>query len=130
MMKIVMLCSFSNSHVREHLDLKIPKIINWLYRVACGHSLYTNTDYGVWNTNAIIEFEKIKGIELHVITPCSFLKKAVQEFEIKGIHYHFFRDEGSTLVNMIYKQLVKPKFNDYKQNRSVIIKLINQMMMA
>lgn len=127
MMKIARICSFSNAQVREHLDIGLPGWLQWLYKKVRGHAPFTASDYGVWNTNAFQEFEKISEVELHVISPCPFLKKKIQEFNINGIHYHFFRDESSTLLNMIYKQVLKPKTNEYKQNRRIIKKLIGQI---
>ena len=126
-MKIALICSFSNALVREYLDIKIPPIIHWLYKVVRGHEPYTTTDYGVWNTNAIKEFEKRNEVELHVITPCSFLKNTVQEFDINGIHYHFFRDESSTFSKMVCKQLFKPTYDEYKRNRHVVKILIDEI---
>lgn len=126
-MKIARICSFSNAMVREHLDIGLPKWIQWLYKKVRGHAPFVATDYGVWNTNAIKEFEKFSEVELHVISPCPFLRKTLREFENNGIHYHFFQDEGNTLLNMIYRQVVKPKCKDYKHNRRIIKKLIGQI---
>lgn len=127
MMKIARICSFSNAQVREHLDIGLPGWLQWLYKKVRGHAPFTASDYGVWNTNAFQEFEKISEVELHVISPCPFLKKKIQEFNINGIHYHFFRDEGSTLLNMVFRQVVKPKTNEYKQNRRIIKRFIGQI---
>lgn len=126
-MKIALLCSFSNAQVRKKLDFNIPKLILWLYKTARGHAPYSNTDYGVWNTNIIKEFEKKNEVELHVITPCSFLKKNIQEFDLNGIHYHFFRNESNTMFYMVYKQVFKPACDVFKMNRRKIKKLIGQI---
>ncbi len=126
-MKIVWLCSFSNSKVRDHLEIGIPKIIRWMYKIATGHAPFNTMDFGVWNTNAIREFEKYDELELHVISSCSFLKKRLQEFEINGIHYHFYRDEKSEFLKMVCKQFFKPTNDEYKQNRRIIKKLIRQI---
>lgn len=126
-MKIAWICSFSNALVREHLDIGLPRWIQWLYTRVRGHAPFSDADYGVWNTYAIKEFEKYNEVELHVISPCPFLRKTLEEFVINGVHYHFFRDEGGTIRNMVYKQLVKPKSSEYKQNRRIIIKLIEQI---
>lgn len=126
-MKIVMLCSFSNALVRERLDVRISKVIQWLYKKATGHIPFTTSDYGVWNTNAIKEFEKIDEVELHVISPCSFLKVTVQEFDVHGIHYHFFCDESSSLIRMVYKKVFRPTNIEYKRNRRIVKKLIDKI---
>lgn len=126
-MKIVWLCSFSNAFVREHLDIGLPKLLLWIYKMARGHAPFTTSDFGVWNTNAIKEIEKIGGIELHVISPCSFLKKKQQGFVNNGIHYHFFQDEKSSFLRMIYKQVLHPKTYKYTRNLRYIKHLIKHI---
>lgn len=126
-MKIAWLCSFSNVQVREHLDMGIPKILLWMYKVARGHEPFTTSDFGVWNTNAIKEFEKCEEVELHVISPCSFLRKRMQEFELNRIHYHFFRDESSCLCKMVYKQITNHVNDSYNFNRHAIKGLIKKI---
>ncbi len=124
-MKIVWLCGFSNATVRERLDISISKLVKMMFKIARGHNPFTATDYGVWVSNAAKEFEKIDEVELHVISPCSFLKSTIQEFDINGIHYHFFCDENSMFTTMVYKQVAKPKTYEYKHNRRIIKKLID-----
>ena len=126
-MRIVWLCSFSNVQVREHLNIGIPKILLWLYKKARGHEPFTTSDYGVWNTNAIKEFEKHEEVELHVISPCPFLRVRKQEFVLNRIHYHFFRDESSSLWKMVYKQITKPVNDKYIFNRHIIKELISNI---
>ena len=126
-MKVILLCSFSNAIVREHLSFVIPKTLRWLYKLVRKHDLFSTSDYGVWNTNAIKEFERIDDVDLHVIAPFAFLKNRIQEFNHNGIHYHFYRDENSTFLKMMYRQVVRSHFDNFKHNRHLVRRLISSI---
>src|SRR5690606_30291125 len=102
--KVAMICSFSNPMVRKHYSTKVNPLLRYILAKK-GQSTNENIDSAVWNTNAIREFEKIKEVELHVITPVRYLSEKEVEFTINGIHYHFFREENSGLFSQIYYQL-------------------------
>jgi len=87
--KVVWICSFSNPKVREHYDTKVNPVLRYILKKK-GHSINLAGDFGIWNSNAINEFEKIKHVDLHIVSPIRYLSKKEVRFEINGIHYYFF----------------------------------------
>ena len=76
--KVVWICGFSNLKIRDHLQFEkytLNILLRKLFKKNCNVS-----DYGVWNTNAIKEFENFNDIELHVISRHKFLSKKVCYF--------------------------------------------------
>ena len=125
--KVVWICGFSNEMVRERLELRFGLLTKLMWKVMRNRVLGQQTDVGVWNSNAIREFEKFQNVELHVISPCLYLKKSLQEFDINGIHYHFVRDERGRFIIAVYRQLVKPSFYKFSSNRRLISRVINKI---
>jgi glycosyltransferase involved in cell wall biosynthesis len=77
--KVVWICHFSNTEIREKLPLsKKGKNIS---------------DFALWITNMIIEFKKFEDIELHIISPHRGLKQYSYSFEKDGICYYFYKDD-------------------------------------
>lgn len=125
--KVVWICHFSNKEVREMLPL-----INQSFANSIKNSLGNKTksrykDFAPWITNLIKEFEKIKDIELHVISPHSGLAKKTVEFKINGINYHFFKSDDLSILGKIKKKLNIKKDNDYTSNRKLIQQYISKI---
>lgn len=106
-MKIVLIAGFSNPEIRKHLDLiQDKKLYQWLIKLFhLPARVGENTDYALWIPSIIAEVEKHPDIELHVIGPQIKLKHSVEEFELRGVKYHFFRSEWTSLLR---------KLNNYK----------------
>ena len=122
-MKVVWICHFSNKQVREHLPLSKMKFNNFL-RSLFGKKTTKYRDYASWVSNFIKEFEKFEDVELHVIAPHNGLIPFKYEFQISGIHYHFFRSEFfyffSKLQNLIFRNRKRKYFlNRYYVRRFV-----------
>ncbi len=125
--KVVWVCNFSNSLVVERLSFRLG-LLNTLLRHLLGRTKAIDTsDFGVWITNGIAEFEQFDDIELHVVAPYHFLRPTVQEFEEKGIFYHFFSDERYTLLGSIRTKYINPIHLSYKRNRYYISKAIKKI---
>lgn len=124
--KVVWICSFSNPEVREHYTTKANPVLQFLLKIR-GRSVDLSTDSAIWNSNAIKEFEKIKSVDLHVITPVRYLTEKEVRFEINGVHYYFFRDENSGVIRYIYYQLFKKFKTLFKKNRKHIRKLVKEV---
>lgn len=123
-LKVAWICAFSNTTVREHLKTRVGLLSRVLRRLTHSPIPLDLTDKGVWNTNAIHEFESFEEVELHVIAPFSFLSKRVQVFEHNGIYYHFFRNEETQLFTSLCRRL-RPSFVcKYKCNRRVVKRII------
>lgn len=117
--KVVWICAFSNPHVREHYSTKVNPLLRYILEKK-GHKINHGVDFGVWNSNAIKEFEKIKDIDLHIISPIRYLFNKEVRFNINGIHYFFFRDENSNLISQLYYQLVtKNKSLSFKNSKHI-----------
>lgn len=122
--KVVWLCHFSNAFVNDKLDLGV----HWTIRVLRGllhKPVDTNVpEFAIWITNGIKEFEKIKDVELHIVSPYPHLKKRIQSFTSNGIHYHFFQNEAESLGHTIVRKVFRPRFYHYKRNRKRITQII------
>lgn len=125
-MKIVYLCHFSNSMVRQSLDLKDWKLRNRVLTML-RHDPQRQTDYAIWNTDFISEFEKHHDIEFHIVSPHNGMKKAIQYFMINGIYYHFYKDDGNLLTDFLRAKLRVNERTEYKKNRKIIKKIISNI---
>lgn len=125
-MRIVYLCHFSNQIVREHLSLKKWKMRNSVFRLL-KHSIQTHADYAVWNTDFISEFEKYPDLEFHIVSPHNGMKKSIQSFNVKGINYHFFKDDGNLLYDYMSAKLNSKEKTNYRSNRQKIKKIIDSI---
>lgn len=116
--KVVWICSFSNSEVREELKKKT----SFLSRIF--HKKYF--DSAQWNTNAIKEFENIKEVDLHIICPVRGIRASCVNYDKKGIHYHFFRDEYSNVIKR-FLRLFNRYSAEYRGNRRSVKKLVDSI---
>lgn len=69
--KIVWLCHFTNGEIQSQLPL-------WKHF----------NEFASWIPNTLKGFEPLDNIELHVVSPHAYLKKAT-DLLIRNIHYHF-----------------------------------------
>ena len=76
--KIAVICHFSNPQIRRYL-----KLYNGKY--------YSYKDFGLWNVNIINGLKNCDAIEVHVIAPHPGMKEQIQEFECDNVFYHFYR---------------------------------------
>ena len=106
-MKIVLIAGFSNVEIREHLEFKKDrKWYHWLIR-ALGLPARVGEfwDSTPWVKNIIDEIEKQEDMELHVVGPHIRLKKSIETFQLRGVTYHYYRTEWTSLLR---------KLNNYK----------------
>ena len=116
--KVVWICSFSSPEIREILSIRRPSLFE---RVAY-HVLKKQMSYGkdsaIWNVNAIKEFENFQDeIELHVVCAIRNLKSEEQTFVLRGVHYHCFREENSSLLRKLRRQLFTKNSELFAENR-------------
>ncbi len=122
--KVVWVCHLSNPEVRNHLPVHVP-LGERLLRKVMHNPSKENTDFAVWNTNAIREMEKIQDkIELYVLAPFHYLVPKEVRLEIRGVHYFFFKDTPSYLHLEVRKRLFGKYAYGYKKNRDYIKKEI------
>lgn len=129
--KVALLCEFSNPEVQKKLQLKmtlLEKILRKIKKKNC--NVYELTgEYNIFITNAIKEYEKHNdSIELHVLASAAWLRTNIQEFELNGIYYHFFKDERKNLLNIVKSHAIrKLSYSRYKKNRKNIINIISKI---
>ncbi|SDO52525.1 Glycosyltransferase involved in cell wall bisynthesis [Prevotella communis] len=87
--KILFLCNFSNAMIRERVVLK-KSILRSLYIRMRHRKPHYDTDYAVWVSDFIEEFEKHPEYEFHIVAPMQGLSRTYQNFEKNGIYYHFY----------------------------------------
>ncbi len=121
--KVVWIANFSNSEVREHIAYR-THLIEKLLKKLTGRSAILPSDRGQWVTNGIKEFESFDDIELHVIAPVMKLSKRQVSFEIRGVHYIFFRDESGSFVEFIKRNLNPNHCCKYEKNSRSIVRFV------
>jgi len=121
--KVVWVCQLSNSEIRKHLRFAKWTPLAIINRIR-GKNLLA--DFGVYNTNAIREFEKFDDIELHVIAP-HFGIVGIHNFDINGIYYHFFHSENDTLLFLAIQKFFKKRKPSYRKNTSIILRLVDEI---
>lgn len=117
--KIVWLCHFSNSIVREQMPLSnnfFENIIRKIFK----KNKKSYRDFAPWVNNLILEFEKMKNIELHIIAPHKGLKKMKYAFTLNRIHYHFYAPELFFPFRNLKYRITKIQNRTFKRNRRLI----------
>lgn len=123
-MKVVWISHVSNQLIREHLKFE-ENLFEKIVRKVTHRPKKKVTDSSQWITNGFNEYENIDDIELHFVGPHIGIK-GIQEFELNGIFYHFFRSEDDySLVKRIVK---KPKVgSEFFRNRRIINDIIEKI---
>lgn len=124
---VVWVCGFSNTMIREKLKIRVGWLNKQFRKLIHSTPPVSTTDYGVWNTNAIHEFEKFENVNLHIIAPCPFLARKTQEFDINGIQYHFYRDEETLLITSFYRKLARTSQWPFWATRHIVKSMINRI---
>ena len=129
--KVAMICHFSNAIVQEKLKLKVG-LLEFIVRKMKKQSTNPYEFIGensVWIKNAVEEYEKMtEEIELHVIVPHNNMAPAVQEFELRGVFYHFFQDENAAALNKIKKHFNPAEdYSKFQKNRRAIKAFLNKI---
>ncbi len=98
-LKVALVCSFSNAKVREHLPLSDRKLYRLGRRVlGLPTKIGGYGDVAGWDTYMIELLRQRDDIDLTVISAHTGLIKRHVAFELEGVHYHFVKVEGATLL--------------------------------
>jgi len=131
-LKVLMVCSFSNAKVREHLPLGESKI----YRIA-RHLLHLPAkqvvlgDMAGWVTYMVENLRKRDDIELHVICSHSGMKRRKVFFELEGVHYYCLKCEYATSLKYIIRSPeLWHKLNPMRPLVRKIVKKVNPDIIA
>ena len=120
--KVVWLCHLSNSRIRNKLSIDNYSLMAILRKILRRGK---PCDFAKWNSNAIVEFEKFKDIELHIVSPHSYISQDLHEFDINGVKYHIFKSEIDSLWNILKFRLFKK--NSFKKNSEIINRIIKRI---
>ena len=116
-MRVVIICHFSNSVVREQLHLKPILTKNVLkYK-----------DFAGWITNILDGLKGNEDLDIHVISPHVGMCCSTQVFETEGIHYYFFSKERPYPIGGIEESLFPQEKRNYPRNRRFIQRFIKQI---
>lgn len=105
--KVVWICHFSNKPTRDMLKLSKSRFLYRLIKKITNKEA-KNTNYkdaAPWVSILIEEFEKFSDVELHVISPQVGLRGLTSEFEMNGVHYHFYTPDISLFLSQVIKNV-------------------------
>ncbi len=125
-MKVLWICQFSNSKVRDNLNLSVSLLEIQVRRILKKNKK-KHHDIAPWITNGIKEFENFADIELHLISPHYGISKQVESFQIKGINYHFFKPNDDSIIKKAKRYISKEVQNGNDQNQKIINKLLERI---
>lgn len=123
-MKVAIICHFSNSKIRAHLNLDNRKLYNLVRRLIGlpqKSSLYA--DIASWNTNLIENLSSRQDIDLYVISAHSGMTQPIQQFELENVKYWFLKCDVATLLkHLIPSSSIWHKLNPMRPKVRQIIK--------
>lgn len=125
-LKVVLICHFSNSEIREKLPISESKFENYIRKILKKKEKKL-VDFAPWITNLISELEKREDIAIHIISPHKSLKKFRYSFSYNNIHYHFFSPDDDILIIKLYRRIFNVKRPKYYQNRYLIKRFIRDI---
>lgn len=123
--KVVMICHFSSSQLRERLPLSSNRIYNAFRRRVGLKALYYK-DFGNWNVNIINALKQRADIELHVISPHAGLIGRTYEFMSEGVSYYIYRAQPSFLQYYMNK-FCKSQYVDFARTRKIVKEWIKRI---
>ena len=125
--KVVWVTHFSNKEIREKVFFR-KRFIEVFFRTLMKRPMSIDMDYCFWVTKSIKEFEKFKDVEVHIVSPLYGMVKRNQEFDIKGVYYHFFRPDDDSFFYRILKNIFKKlSFSKHHKNRLFIKRKIEDI---
>ena len=124
--KVVWICHLSDVKIRSHLRFSKFYYIAVIKKLF-GMPPHKWTDYAVWNSNAIKEFEKFDDIELTVVFPHNGIKGRSQKFSLNGVNYICFRSEEDNIISFIKNRLFRNRNHRYLRNRRFVKDVIKEI---
>ena len=102
-MKILLIASFLDEEVRKQDIFKKDSL--FFHKLVRFFGLPERvgklSDHGPWVRSIISFLEKQEDVELHVFGPQIRLKKHLTEFELRGVNYHFYSSEWTSLLRKL-----------------------------
>ena len=124
--KVVWICHLSSEEIRSHLHLSKRRVENYIRHLS-GRRKGGYYDFSLWNVYGAKEFEHIHDVELHVISPHAGMRRTIEEFQMNGVFYHFFRKELPFPFNQAERKLRPKQYIEFPRNRELIQNFIHQI---
>lgn len=124
--KIAYICWLSNPMVRSHLKLRDNTIRNFILRFF-HRPISEYSDYAIWNSDFIKEFEKMEDYEFHIISPHNGMLKDRVEFEEKRISYHIYKCDTNLLSEAYRSYSHQNERTDYRRVRIIIKGIVDEI---
>lgn len=124
--KVVWICSVSNSKIRGHLELYLPlwqKVLRFLLRRPLNESV---ADSAQWNTNALNVFERNNDVDLHVIFVHSQMRHKIQTFKENGISYYAVSEDDDSFLSFFRRHFIKGSL-PYEKVWKRIVSLVEEI---
>ncbi len=103
-LKIVFICHFSTSAVREKMPLDDRKLYIFVRKMlGMPQKSSSYGDIAPWVTNMVDNLKTREDIELHVISAHTGLKRMKVSFELDNVHYYFVKADYTTLMKRLIK---------------------------
>lgn len=123
--KIVFISLFTNKIIRNKLKLKSWTIRNFIFKIL-RHSLFKHSDFAVWVSDFIEQFEKHPIFEYHIISIHIGMRVKRQDFIINNIHYHFLKLDHNLIIDFLVAKFFRKQHDIYIRKRvNNVIKEIN-----
>lgn len=102
-MRLLLIAGFLDADVREQkIFRKDSRLFHWVIKMfGLPSRVGYHNDHAPWVRSLISFLENQENIDLHVVGPQIRLKKRIVEYEQRGVHYHFYNSEWSSLLRII-----------------------------
>ncbi|MDY0173631.1 MAG: glycosyltransferase family 4 protein [Bacteroidales bacterium] len=124
--KVVFICHFSNSEIRNQLALSKLCFINKVREIFGKGVAFNHKDFAPWITNYIKEFEQFNDVELHIVAPHYGMKRLTTKFKLKNTFYYFFRPEFLPILSRVFRKLNMDSKN-FRLNRLLIKRFLKDI---
>jgi len=119
-----MVCQHSQADLRENLHLSRFSKVNRIRRFF-GVTQLKYKDNAPWINAILSHFSDQTLYEMHVVSPHIGMKKNIEEFELGGVYFHFYKNYPSTSVIGILGKLFPNYCPTYRINKNRVEQIID-----
>lgn len=120
--KIVYICHYSTSDIREQLHLRAFSIENF-FRKICRVPPHHYVDFGTWNADFIDAINSEDNFECFVVVQHKGLHEKLTQFSMNGVNFSVLRESCSLFMRVLWR--IVPRFKvSYFLKQSIRIKSI------
>ncbi|HHZ15892.1 MAG TPA: glycosyltransferase family 4 protein [Candidatus Cloacimonetes bacterium] len=85
------------------------------------------SDFAPWVSSLILELEHFKEHEFHIVSPHRGMARMCQEFNLDGIHYHFYNPDHLKNYDSFMTKTFPNSMNHYLLNRYLVKRIIRKI---